>query len=271
MSFTGKEYCILLLIFHFFSKVCFAASLTVPSGYSRSVITATRGCRVPEDQLQQGFNVRLFDASVGGNAYLSQDYYNTYDKYAIIGTANHVPGVPSFYVTKSVSTTTEWGIPFNPDHFVGEFSSYFHAPKTGLYEVTLTNVDNGAMIYLGPSAFTCCYYEEFTLVPDTYAAWAIWNVNNFVKGSDSGYVYLEAGQYIPMRIIYINRLADGSFDLVINDPDGIEVGLDSLLYVIPEPNTQSSLQWPPSPALPYVLAVPVNTHPPPRRSSPPAV
>ncbi|OWB59116.1 hypothetical protein B5S28_g5249 [[Candida] boidinii] len=238
MNFSENNYFSLLLLLLFLNRLCLADSLTVPSDYTRSVITATRGCRVPENLLHQGFNVRLFDANVGGDAYLSQEYYNTYDKYAIIGTANQVPGIPSFFVTNNLTTTTEWGIPFNPDHFLGEFSSYFLVPKTGLYNITLTNVDNGAMIYLGPSAFTCCYFEDFTLVPDTYAAWAIWDISTFIKGSDSGFVYLEANQYIPMRIIYINRLTDGSFDLVINDPDGMEVALESRLFVDPQSFSQ---------------------------------
>ncbi|GME93190.1 unnamed protein product [[Candida] boidinii] len=238
MSFSGKKYFSSLLVLLLFNRLCFAASLTVPSDYTRSVLTATKGCRVPESLLHQGFNVRLFDASVGGDAYLSQDYYNTYDKYSTIGIANQVAGVPSFFVTGGLTTTTEWGIPFDPGHFVGEFSSYFLAPKTGLYKITLTNGDNGAMIYLGPTAFTCCSYEEFTLVPDTYAAWSIWDAVSKEKGSDSGYVYLEAGQYIPMRIIYINRLTDGSFDLVIHDPDGTELSLTSQLFVVPQSYTQ---------------------------------
>ena len=95
-----------------------------------------------------------------------------------------------------------------------ELQGYFVAPETGLYNVRIGDVNDGAFIWLGNGAFDGCSQQ---LVPNSYDDVLIALRG---AGSHSSYVYLEEGTLYPMRTTYINIYFGSKFDFEIITPSG---------------------------------------------------
>ncbi|GMM32627.1 hypothetical protein DAMA08_053720 [Martiniozyma asiatica (nom. inval.)] len=139
-----------------------------------------------------------------------------------MGTAKHVDQASIyFYVpTDDTNLTTDmFGMNVYYTHFTFEYTGYFYATTSGIYEFAITNVDDCAMFWLGSGAFDC---RDTTKIPSdaisTYVGFALKTISG--NGSMYSYLYLDEGLYYPMRIVYVNWRKDGYLKFYIIGPTG---------------------------------------------------
>ncbi|MDC6273980.1 PA14 domain-containing protein, partial [Lacticaseibacillus paracasei] len=88
------------------------------------------------------------------------------------------------------------------------------AQTSGIYTVKVNEMNDGGFIWLGKGAFDPC---SQALESNTYD-----DVLLGVRSDDahSSYVFLEAGVYYPIRVVYVNVELDAQMQFQIIDPDG---------------------------------------------------
>ncbi|KAG0653307.1 hypothetical protein C6P44_002032, partial [Monosporozyma unispora] len=98
-------------------------------------------------------------------------------------------------------------------NFTAEYVGYFLAPKSGLYSFNFEYVDDSAVLTLGAgSAFGCCdskaEIDSKAFLAGKYLP--PFTADNVATGAKN--VYLRAGYYYPVKLVYINFM--GYQDLV---------------------------------------------------------
>ena len=103
-------------------------------------------------------------------------------------------------------------------YFLMEITGYYKASQTGIYNIAL-KVDDSATIFMGAGvAFDCCQQHE-PFVADEYI---VTNVGSAAQGLKAATheIYLKAGYYYPLKIVYINYMQRGVLKVSMHMPDG---------------------------------------------------
>lgn len=99
---------------------------------------------------------------------------------------------------------------FYSDYFTLDHKGYLFAVVSGTYTFTISNVDDIALLWLGPAA---------------YSGWTRSNANlvvpiNTNPGVGSTTITLVEGQYLPIRIMFGQGQGYAKFQLSVTAPDG---------------------------------------------------
>lgn len=98
--------------------------------------------------------------------------------------------------------------PGNSTYFVVQHLAYFHPAKTGTYTFTTPQVDDALYLWLGPNAVS---------------GYTAANANNIWQSEGpytADYTYTAtAGDYIPMRLLFVQAQDCGFFNFYARDPD----------------------------------------------------
>ncbi|VEU22821.1 DEKNAAC103894, partial [Brettanomyces naardenensis] len=152
----------------------------------------------------------------------SPDGFNTaflessYDMFGLIASTSGVTS-PQFTLT---SETELYGMSVVTTNFTLELSGYFLAQQTGLYTFELTDIDDAALVWFG-NGLSCC---DPTALPDADPVFgASWVSNENVNGAGIAYIYMEEGNYYPVRITYCNWDHLAALEFQITTPDQVVI------------------------------------------------
>lgn len=199
-------------------------------------MTSYFGCDVPTASLKNGFDVRLFSYPLSGTQFGTRSfYYSEYTSIAMIGSNQVYNTVPSIsYRHKTETVIEQWGISFVTFPLLAEFTMYFKTDITGFHSFIFNLIDDGSMVFLGNGAFACCDNVDISGVqPDSEILWAYKESIATDPDTESIDVYLEAGIYYPMRIVYVNIVHDAQMNFEMKNPFGRQIDLKSHFFVLP--------------------------------------
>ncbi|SMN20083.1 similar to Saccharomyces cerevisiae YHR211W FLO5 Lectin-like cell wall protein (flocculin) (Partial), partial [Maudiozyma saulgeensis] len=121
----------------------------------------------------------------------------------------------------AVGNINMYGFMTTATNITVELSGYLYTTQTGNYSFSLNNVDDAASITVGAGvAFDCCaqsdqhpslmfYSDVVSIKPSVGAAMTV-----------SSKIYLYAGNYYPVKIVYTNSKSVASLGTTLTLPDG---------------------------------------------------
>ena len=71
----------------------------------------------------------------------------------------------------------------------------------------MTKVDDGAMVFIGNSAYDCCQPGSIPFGKADEAAMFSYKEWNTPSSESISWVYLEAHSYYPIKIVYVNIIS----------------------------------------------------------------
>ncbi|GME90199.1 unnamed protein product [[Candida] boidinii] len=184
-------------------------------------------CAAETSDLQQGFDVNIYNFDASATTFLPPSFYTS--NYRELSKAASTTGVTSkLSLTAShTSIMTTWGMSFSNSGLMVEIVTYLRATQDGLYYFVSGAYDEGLMIFMGIDAFDCCG-SDILGSPEQYILYAQQPTKN--SRDIAAVVYLTAGGFYPLRIVYYNHLQNMNFGLVIHAPDNSNHELTSELF-----------------------------------------
>lgn len=125
------------------------------------------------------------------------------------------------YTAPSGTSETIYDTQLDTTSFAINQRSYIKATQSGQYNLTLSRVDDRALLWLGDDAYTG-YTND-----NRDAEYRYTNADGY--GSGSTLRTFEAGDYIPIRVLSFNRDGGTSLAVSITGPDGNELGDDAFV------------------------------------------
>ncbi|CAI7123162.1 BTE_collapsed_G0000100.mRNA.1.CDS.1 [Saccharomyces cerevisiae] len=105
-------------------------------------------------------------------------------------------------------------------------------PQTGSYTFSFATVDDSAILSVGGSiAFECCAQEQPPITSTNFTINGIKPWHGSLPDNIAGTVYMYAGFYYPMKIVYSNAVSWGTLPISVTLPDGTTVSDDFEGYV----------------------------------------
>ena len=195
------------------------------------------GCAVPTQFLSNGFDVRLFSYPFSGTLFRTESfYYSAYTSTGMLGSIQVYDTTPYLRITSITQETVEqWGLRFINYPFLAEFTMYFTTDLTGYHQFIFSNIDDGAMVFMGNGAFACC--DNTDLSGDQANAEILWAYKfdgQSKPDTQSTAVYLQKGIYYPLRIVYINISQYALMEFQIINPLERTMDLENHLFVLPD-------------------------------------
>ncbi|TID29777.1 hypothetical protein CANINC_001641 [Pichia inconspicua] len=127
--------------------------------------------------------------------------------------------------------TTFSGIEVDSSHIVMEEAGFFKADATGIHRFDLTNIDDGAMVFIGGAAYDCCSGSLSGGDAEPFL-FGVKKSNDDSNPILKSWVYLEAGLVYPFKIVYFNGISAGSMLLNVTPPDGFTVDIANYIYQV---------------------------------------
>ncbi|EHN01382.1 Flo10p [Saccharomyces cerevisiae x Saccharomyces kudriavzevii VIN7] len=125
-----------------------------------------------------------------------------------------------------------FGFYTTPTNVTVEMTGYFLPPKTGTYKFGFATVDDSAILSVGGNvAFECCKQEQPPITSTDFTINGIKPWNSDAPTNIQGSVYMYAGYYYPMKVVYSNAVSWGTLPISVTLPDGTEVNDDFEGYV----------------------------------------
>ncbi|CAI4240136.1 BAF_collapsed_G0000820.mRNA.1.CDS.1 [Saccharomyces cerevisiae] len=129
-------------------------------------------------------------------------------------------------------STDLFGFYTTPTNVTLEMTGYFLPPQTGSYTFKFATVDDSAILSVGGNvAFECCAQEQPPITSTDFTISGIKPWNESPPDNITGTVYMYAGFYYPMKIVYSNAVAWGTLPISVTLPDGTTVSDDFEGYV----------------------------------------
>ncbi|CAI5018202.1 CFC_HP_G0016550.mRNA.1.CDS.1 [Saccharomyces cerevisiae] len=120
-------------------------------------------------------------------------------------------------------STDLFGFYTTPTNITLEMTGYFLPPQT---------VDDSAILSVGGSiAFECCAQEQPPITSTNFTINGIKPWHGSLPDNIAGTVYMYAGFYYPMKIVYSNAVSWGTLPISVTLPDGTTVSDDFEGYV----------------------------------------
>ncbi|CAI4545600.1 AQG_2a_G0025870.mRNA.1.CDS.1 [Saccharomyces cerevisiae] len=128
--------------------------------------------------------------------------------------------------------TDLFGFYTTPTNITLEMTGYFLPPQTGSYTFSFATVDDSAILSVGGNvAFECCAQEQPPITSTNFTINGIKPWRGSLPDNIAGTVYMYAGFYYPMKIVYSNAVAWGTLPISVTLPDGTTVSDDFEGYV----------------------------------------
>ncbi|KOG98413.1 Flo10p DI49_3472, partial [Saccharomyces eubayanus] len=125
-----------------------------------------------------------------------------------------------------------FGFYTTPTNVTVEMTGYFLAPKTGSYTFGFGTVDDSAILSIGGNvAFDCCKQEQPPVTSTDFTINGIKPWNADAPTNIEGSVYMYAGYYYPMKVVFSNAVSWGTLPISVTLPDGSTVSDDFNGYV----------------------------------------
>ncbi|CAI6385558.1 BPK_HP2_G0000880.mRNA.1.CDS.1 [Saccharomyces cerevisiae] len=129
-------------------------------------------------------------------------------------------------------STDLFGFYTTPTNITLEMTGYFLPPQTGSYTFSFATVDDSAILSVGGSiAFECCAQEQPPITSTNFTFNGIKPWHGSLPDNIAGTVYMYAGFYYPMKIVYSNAVSWGTLPISVTLPDGTTVSDDFEGYV----------------------------------------
>lgn len=153
-------------------------------------VNSVTGCNIATFFAYYGFSVT--STSSNNNYYKRNNMFNTSSRIEL--TSSKEP---------SVEKRTWWwgGQPQEQNKYTIDYTGYFYATETGFYTATFSTVDK-ASLYIGTDAFDCCQLS-------TPSQGNVFMYSTGTQGHNSDgsrKIYLQAGTYYPIRIVYEDKV-----------------------------------------------------------------
>lgn len=94
----------------------------------------------------------------------------------------------------------------------------------------MTKVDDGAMVFIGNSAYDCCQPGSIPFGKADEAAMFSYKEWNTPSSESISWVYLEAHSYYPIKIVYVNVISAGGIELLVTPPDSETVNVGEMVF-----------------------------------------
>ncbi|OWB56945.1 hypothetical protein B5S28_g2863 [[Candida] boidinii] len=224
------------------ATLIFTIITLIASVFSASTIHTNSGCvALASTSLDSsnGFNIKFYSTEnflPSWSGYFESEsiyrYYTTMKPYLTIDDVQGYPYLTYPAYPKNGGVLTTWGVSFDVNNVLIEFTTYFKPDTSGLYQFEFGYVDNSIMVFIGENAFACC---DGTQNADGSSGfdYFIW-IKNQMKNTytQAAYYYFEADILYPIRIVYVNEEAGAKFLLkaYLNDA---EIDLSSHLWLLP--------------------------------------
>ncbi|CAD6623099.1 HN1_G0049630.mRNA.1.CDS.1 [Saccharomyces cerevisiae] len=122
-----------------------------------------------------------------------------------------------------------FGFYTTPTNVTVEMTGYFLPPQTGSYTFKFATVDDSAILSVGgATAFDCCAQQQSSVTSTNFTIDAV-GAND--GSSSEGSVYLYAGYYYPMKIVFSNAEESATLPVAVSLPNGTSVMDDFSGYV----------------------------------------
>ncbi|CAI4600025.1 ADI_G0029150.mRNA.1.CDS.1 [Saccharomyces cerevisiae] len=251
---TIAHHCIFLVI------LAFLELLNVASGSMEACL--------PDGEKKNGMNINfyqytLMDSSTYSNAaYMAYEYANEAKLGSVGGQTTisinyDIPCVSDFgtFSCPQEDSSDEWGFMCNnefcsnsqasaywssdlfgfyttPTNVTVEMTAYFLPPQTGSYTFRFATVDDSAILSVGGNvAFECCAQEQPPITSTDFTINGIKPWQGSLPDNIGGTVYMYAGYYYPLKVVYSNAVSWGTLPISVELPDGTTVSDDFEGYV----------------------------------------
>ncbi|TID30928.1 hypothetical protein CANINC_000481, partial [Pichia inconspicua] len=203
----------------------------------QNVQQSVAGCSVAGN-LQQGLTGTVYQVQTQESLFTDQASFYENGAYSTssIGSFLNTQGL-NFNFGPDISEI--YGIELENPSFVLEETGLFQAPETGLYKFVLSDIDDGAMVFFGSSAFDCCSGDLNAAASGFLFASKKPNDNS--NPSYSSWIHLEAGKLFPFKMVYFNALPAGSVSLMVTTPLGTESSVDQFVFQPSADNCQEEV------------------------------
>ncbi|ONH70755.1 Flocculation protein FLO9 [Pichia kudriavzevii] len=194
------------------------------------VLTSIVGCNFQEISSSQGFNAVAFQYDTPMTTAFSKSafYESEYKAGDTVGTATDIteinfslPGGEQSLYGLNIRDTSNYAL---------EYTGYFKAAKSGIYKFDMTKVDDGAMVFIGNSAYDCCQPGSIPFGKADEAAMFSYKEWNTPSSESISWVYLEAHSYYPIKIVYVNVISAGGIELLVTPPDSETVNVGEMVF-----------------------------------------
>ncbi|AJU19552.1 hypothetical protein H831_YJM1527H00277 [Saccharomyces cerevisiae YJM1527] len=111
-------------------------------------------------------------------------------------------------------------------------TGYFLPPQTSSYTFRFAKVDDSAILSVGGNvAFECCAQEQPPITSTDFTINGIKPWHGSLPDNIAGTVYMYAGYYYPLKVVYSNAVSWGTLPISVELPDGTTVSDDFEGYV----------------------------------------
>ncbi|CAI5188313.1 ANL_HP_G0134580.mRNA.1.CDS.1 [Saccharomyces cerevisiae] len=125
-----------------------------------------------------------------------------------------------------------FGFYTTPTNVTVEMTGYFLPPQTGSYTFRFAKVDDSAILSVGgATAFDCCAQQQPPITSTNFTINGIKPWDGSLPPNVEGTVYMYAGFYYPMKIVYSNAVSWGTLPISVTLPDGTAISDDFEGYV----------------------------------------
>ncbi|GME77432.1 unnamed protein product [Ambrosiozyma monospora] len=203
-----------------------SAVSTVSSSASSGVPSA---CDFNLVKLSSGFKATFYDYELDSKSAVEVEsfYESGYQTYGVLTSVSGVTDVTidSQESSKGSIEGTVYGQTVSISNFVVELTGYFRASTSGTYTFTLSNIDDGAGLFIGSAAFDCCESGTGSTASGSPLVFT-YKPSDSSASTVSGSVYLESGSLYPIKIVYVNvhQKASLNVDVSVSGGEGITLG-----------------------------------------------
>ena len=158
-----------------------------------------------------------FDAVLYTDAITDMNYASGYATFTPVATVTSVTNPAISFTTGTNQTPNIYGYPLDVSNgFTVVLTGYLLAPQLGLYPLSLTGINGGAVIWIGDGeAFDCCANNY---IPETSDSTYILS-HRLLIDPIASVASLVAGRYYPFRMVYSNTYENSNLDFVLGLPD----------------------------------------------------
>ncbi|CAH1828128.1 unnamed protein product [Saccharomyces cerevisiae] len=129
-------------------------------------------------------------------------------------------------------STDLFGFYTTPTNVTLEMTGYFLPPQTGSYTFKFATVDDSAILSVGgATAFDCCAQQQPPITSTNFTINGIKPWGGSLPPNVEGTVYMYAGFYYPIKVVYSNAVSWGTLPISVTLPGGTAVSDDFEGYV----------------------------------------
>ncbi|CAI6523811.1 ALI_HP2_G0020720.mRNA.1.CDS.1 [Saccharomyces cerevisiae] len=156
-----------------------------------------------------------------------------------------------------------FGFYTTPTNVTVEMTGYFLPPQTGSYTFRFATVDDSAILSVGGNvAFECCAQEQPPITSTDFTINGIKPWQGSLPDNIGGTVYMYAGYYYPLKVVYSNAVSWGTLPITVELSDGTTVSdnFEGYVYSFDDDLSQSNCTIP-DPSIHTTSTITTTTEP----------